>query len=717
MPSSMHSLSDEQLARVVDRHGAVSLVRQLARDLAERESEVAVMRRQNEDRERELKTMLMECDVSVIEIERRLTNMKVTSVQNPAAVIGEMVMEAMSEAPDTSSYNDAKSVRSMTRSLLDVSKSTGSISHSLRSIRSSSGSLKSLASDQVGQSKLHQTSDDKNDQSSEKTPDRNSDKSSSIKFTLNGSSEETASAAKAPPKSIEMTSIFDPSIAPPTLQKQTSCDIMTDRYGFKYDWRKANVRDTTGINSTGHSEQGLSFDTMNSDKSNFEASTGTAKSEISGTSDSANSNPDSNSTNRGKSISNAFKHDSRFNSLSSKSPSVTASTVVTVEDTGKNNSNGASTGSATATTATATGKGDLESSTTANTTSKPIKLLLSQLSDLHDNQQKIQESNWGEFLNNLNQREEQPREMLGVCGSSLSSTPKLHKQFNSLVLQGIPVVLRPKIWNECSGAESLKVPGLYSDLLQESESGQSDSLNDPKVPQDASSFPHDDSIYQIDLDLYRTMPHNIFFGKGPGVAKLRNVLVAVSRHNPEIGYCQGMNIMAAVLLLSYPTEEDAFWGLVALVENILPSGYLAAPLLTSRADQKVLYFYIGQLLPELNDHMTRLSIDLEAITFNWFLSCFADTLPPDVLFRVWDIFLCCEGMVYMFKIALALFKIHEKELLQLQSGADFYTFIKNVGNHALAVDLLVRTASGFDIKYSDIEARRKVELVELGEIG
>jgi hypothetical protein len=70
------------------------------------------------------------------------------------------------------------------------------------------------------------------------------------------------------------------------------------------------------------------------------------------------------------------------------------------------------------------------------------------------------------------------------------------------------------------------------------------------------------------------------------VAKLRRVLVAYSWRNPEIGYCQvgawcsflfreyewlktnlqGMNMLAATLLLACPTEEDAFWILCCIVE-------------------------------------------------------------------------------------------------------------------------------------------------------
>lgn len=338
----------------------------------------------------------------------------------------------------------------------------------------------------------------------------------------------------------------------------------------------------------------------------------------------------------------------------------------------------------------------------------PVKLLLSQLSHIHDTQQKAQLQSWTEFLNSLSalaseQDENACTNLLGLGGVSLRPhNPKLYKSFVSLVLGGIPVKLRPQIWSQCSGAESITIPGLYQELLTDSQNS-SDTDFDPIAAQNTS---------QIDLDLYRTMPHNIFFGKGPGVAKLRNVLVAVSRHNPDTGYCQGMNIMAAVLLLAFPTEEDAFWALVALT-NLLPTDYLAPPLLTSRADQKVLKSYIVQHLPQINQHMDQLEIDLEAITFSWFLSCFADTLPPEVLFRIWDVFLCLEGMSFLFKTALALFKMHKTQLLEFDSAADFYTYIKNVGDKVISVDNLIKTAEEFDITQADVERRRKAALAEL----
>ena len=58
----------------------------------------------------------------------------------------------------------------------------------------------------------------------------------------------------------------------------------------------------------------------------------------------------------------------------------------------------------------------------------------------------------------------------------------------------------------------------------------------------------------------------------PGRAALRRILAACARRTPSVGYCQGLNFLAATFLLLLP-EEDAFWCLCALVEDLLGPSY------------------------------------------------------------------------------------------------------------------------------------------------
>ena len=92
-----------------------------------------------------------------------------------------------------------------------------------------------------------------------------------------------------------------------------------------------------------------------------------------------------------------------------------------------------------------------------------------------------------------------------------------------------------------------------------------------------------------------------------------------------------VNVITATLLLVHSTDEEAFWGLVAIIERILPEGYFTPDLIASRADQRVLKRLVRELCPRVHIHLQRLGVDLEAITFNWFLSVFTDCLPAEVL--------------------------------------------------------------------------------------
>jgi len=101
-----------------------------------------------------------------------------------------------------------------------------------------------------------------------------------------------------------------------------------------------------------------------------------------------------------------------------------------------------------------------------------------------------------------------------------------------------------------------------------------------------------------------------------------------------------MNLITASLLLIMPTAEDAFWILTSMVENILPAHYYDGALLASRADQQVLRQYVAEVLPRLSAHLDELGVELEALTFQWFLSIFTDCLSAEALYRVWDVLLC-----------------------------------------------------------------------------
>lgn len=71
---------------------------------------------------------------------------------------------------------------------------------------------------------------------------------------------------------------------------------------------------------------------------------------------------------------------------------------------------------------------------------------------------------------------------------------------------------------------------------------------------------------QIAADIGRTLTDNIFFRTGPGRRRLEEILKAYSLHNPDVGYCQGMNLITANLLLICATSEEGTHHLVTSFE-------------------------------------------------------------------------------------------------------------------------------------------------------
>ncbi|KAG8914153.1 hypothetical protein FRC01_004198, partial [Tulasnella sp. 417] len=336
-----------------------------------------------------------------------------------------------------------------------------------------------------------------------------------------------------------------------------------------------------------------------------------------------------------------------------------------------------------------------------------ISLLLTQLTEMHDKQQEKQKTDWDAFLRKRKTKvgkttmaasssnpgisritsaaamlglglENEDEEVghtdgiIGVAQMGHSANTQDWKELSRLVRGGAPLVYRPKVWLECSGALEMMEPGVYRELLS-SHAGEKNQ-----------------TLYEIEKDVTRTMPLNIFFGgDGVGVQKLRRVLQAYSWRNPSVGYCQGMNLIASTLLLVHADEEEAFWILVSIIEKLLPAEFFSPSLLVSRACPMVLLDYVQETMPKLYLHLLDQGVDLPAISFSWFLSLFTDCLPVETLFRVWDVFFV-DGMDVLFRVALAILKINEAELLQCDSMPSLYLHFESMTARMWQADKLLK---------------------------
>ena len=148
---------------------------------------------------------------------------------------------------------------------------------------------------------------------------------------------------------------------------------------------------------------------------------------------------------------------------------------------------------------------------------------------------------------------------------------------------------------------------------------------------------------------------------------LLNVLMAFSWVKPSIGYCQGLNFLAAVIVKVAVDEETAFWVLVGMVdkwnmENMYTPG---VPDLALREYQ--LNHYFQTILPDLYTHFRKLGVTNGFFISRWFMTLFSTYLPLEVFLPIWDCFFM-EGWKVVIKVSMHLLKQIRSTLLQWDLG-------------------------------------------------
>lgn len=208
-------------------------------------------------------------------------------------------------------------------------------------------------------------------------------------------------------------------------------------------------------------------------------------------------------------------------------------------------------------------------------------------------------------------------------------------------------------------------------------------LKSPDLYQRLLKLQYDIEIVEtIKIDLPRTFPDNIYFNdiKMP----LFNVLVAYAHNNKDVGYCQGLNYIAGLILIATRNEEWTFWLLKELVENIVPS-YHTKTMSGLITDIDVLVELIKLKVPDVHEHILCLGLPWAVIATKWFICIFAEVLPIETVLRIWD---CVfnEGNKILFRVCLTLVITNKMEILKTDDMSNLADVFREIVQNSLVVN-------------------------------
>ncbi|XP_038046522.1 rab GTPase-activating protein 1-like isoform X2 [Patiria miniata] len=239
-------------------------------------------------------------------------------------------------------------------------------------------------------------------------------------------------------------------------------------------------------------------------------------------------------------------------------------------------------------------------------------------------------------------------DLLAKWRGNLSLRPK---QLRSMVRKGIPEALRGEVWQLLAGVKDCE--GLmeeYRVLITKNSPAE-----------------------QVILaDITRTFTaHEKFQNESEGGQDaMYKISKAYSVYDSEVGYCQGLSFLAAVLWLHMP-EEQAF----AVLTKTMYDYHLRDLFMNSFVELHVKFYQLERLMedniPDLFSHFVHIGIEAHMYASQWFLTLYTARFPLYTVFHIMDLFLM-EGMPIVFNIAIALLKAAKKELL----GQDFEGVLK-----------------------------------------
>mmetsp|Transcript_23774 Transcript_23774/g.33271 ORF Transcript_23774/g.33271 Transcript_23774/m.33271 type:complete len:589 (-) Transcript_23774:221-1987(-) len=271
-----------------------------------------------------------------------------------------------------------------------------------------------------------------------------------------------------------------------------------------------------------------------------------------------------------------------------------------------------------------------------------------------------------------------------------------------LAKQGIPKSIRSKIWGWLLKIDQCKAE--HPTAFEDAKAGE----------------PEARIRYVIDSDIVRTFPGDRRFHLGKELSiRLQTVLYAYAVHDKLVKYTQGMNSVAAMLVMNVESDEDVFWMLDRLCNSeFLNLARLYGPGL--KLVSEIIYIFeilLRRYQPETYHRCRSVSRALKLpsgvvgyIIPKLFFPLFT-SLPLPVACRIWDVMLA-EGLPFLYQVCLFVLSRMNMHMVRTRSSThdQFQKWMESV--HVVPKvdkifedpDQVIQLASGFHPDKKELKA-------------
>jgi len=218
---------------------------------------------------------------------------------------------------------------------------------------------------------------------------------------------------------------------------------------------------------------------------------------------------------------------------------------------------------------------------------------------------------------------------------------------------------------------------------------------------------------QIDKDINRCLRfHKMFSTRyGEGQCKLYRVLRAYATQDRETKYTQGMSTLAAILLIYFQSEAEAYGAMRVLFHKYKLHDWYANNLIGLTEAFPIFEKLASQHIPQVHNHLVThiskvMNIENYSSLFftNWILECYFSSLPHSLSLKCWDIFLFI-GPSFLFAMGLSILAELQKELLGASDMGKIISQLKNTETKVWDEEGVLRRALRFGIRNSQIQSK------------